>query len=282
MEVKLFLSDILKKTDIDPKNIMLIRHVLSNDKCREYVDNNMVEEYTCIQKKNFTNKYDYWLVFISREGTTAILDSFYKVNGEYTNAPENMPEGFAAPEDFNGNGKYFELERLDTFKDFEQRLMIEWGDGYRMWHHKGTTEKEIIAIQKEKKIPFTSYEDVRLSYPKLKEIMDNPNLYSDWHTALSNVKGIYLIVDTTDGKQYVGSAFGEKGILQRWTSYVNTKDGDDKKLIELLDQHPERYNDFQFSILKVLPEDMEKSEVIKIETKYKNKLLTKKFGLNAN
>ena len=38
MEVKLFLSDILKKTDIDPKNIMLIRHVLSNDKCREYVE----------------------------------------------------------------------------------------------------------------------------------------------------------------------------------------------------------------------------------------------------
>ena len=43
MEVKLFLSDILKKTDIDPKNIMLIRHVLSNDKCREYVD------YRCLR-----------------------------------------------------------------------------------------------------------------------------------------------------------------------------------------------------------------------------------------
>lgn len=280
--VKLLLSDILKKTDIDPKNIMLVRHVLSNDKCRQYVNNNMVEEYTCIQKENFKNKYDYWLVFISREGTTAILDSFYKVNGEYSNIPENMPEGFVAPEDFDGNGKYFELERLDTFKEFEQRLMIEWGEGYRMWHQKATTEKEVIAIQKEKKIPFSSYDDVILLYPKLKEIIDYPDVYSDWHTALSNVYGIYLIVDTKTGERYVGSAYGEKGILQRWTSYVNTKDGDDKKIIELLDKHPERYNEFQFSILRVLPSDMDKDEVIRIENKFKEKLLTRKFGLNAN
>lgn len=70
--------------------------------------------------------------------------------------------------------------------------------------------------------------------------------------------------------------------MQRWTSYVNTKDGDDKKIIELLDKHPERYNEFQFSILRVLPSDMDKDEVIRIENKFKEKLLTRKFGLNAN
>lgn len=280
--VSLLLTDIIKKTGIEPENIMLIRHALSNDKCREYIDNNMVVEYTCVQKKNFTDKYDYWLVFLSGEGTTAILDSFYKVKGKYPNTPENMPEGFAAPEDFDGKGTYFELEKLDTFKDFEHRLTIEWGKSTHMWHHRGTTEKEILSIESKKKIPFSSYEEIRLTYPKLKEIVDNPEVYSDWHTALSVVNGVYLIVDTESGMQYVGSAYGQEGILQRWEDYVNTKDGGNKKLKELLDKHPDRYKSFQFSILKVLPYDSEEDDVIATENNYKDKLLTRKFGLNAN
>lgn len=261
---------------------MLIRHVLSNAKCKEYVDNNMVKEYTAIQKKDFKNNYDYWLVFISREGTTAILDSFYKVTGPYPNIPENMPEGFAAPEDFDGEGTYFELERLDTFKEFEQRLMIEWGKGYRMWHQKATTEKEVLSIQSEKRIPFSSYEDIKLKFSKLKEIVDNPEVYADWHTALSNINGVYLIVDTESGMQYVGSAYGKEGILQRWQSYVETKHGGNKKIKELLDKHPERYKNFKFSILKVLSYDSEEDEVRAFENNYKEKLLTREFGLNAN
>lgn len=280
--VKLLLSDIIKKTEIDPKNIMLIRHVLSNVKCKEYVDNNMVKEYTAIQKKDFKNKYDYWLVFISREGTTAILDSFYKVTGPYPNIPENMPEGFAAPEDFNGEGTYFELERLDTFKEFEHRLMIEWGKGTLMWHQKATTEKEVLSIQSENRIPFSSYEDIKLKFSKLKEIVDNPDVYADWHTALSNINGVYLIVDTESGMQYVGSAYGKEGILQRWESYVETKHGGNKKIKEYLDKHPDGHKNFKFSILKVLPYDSEEDEVIAFENNYKEKLLTRKFGLNAN
>lgn len=281
-DVKLFLTDLVKKTDIDPKKILLIRHALSDPKCKQYFDNNMVEEYTCIQKKDFNNKYDYWLVFRSGEGTTAILYSFYKVIDSYPNTPENMPEGFAAPWDFDGNGTYFELERLDTFEEFEHRLTIQWGKNTHNWKHKCTTEKEILSIQSEKKIPFSSYEDVRLMYPKLKEIIDNPKIYKDWHDALSMVNGVYLIVDTESGMQYVGSAYGKEGILQRWESYVTKKHGGNKKIKELLNEHPDRYKSFQFSILKVLPYDTEEDEVVVFENNYKDKLLTRKFGLNAN
>lgn len=65
-------------------------------------------------------------------------------------------------------------------------------------------------------------------------------------------------------------------------NYVNTKDGGNKKLKELLDKHPDRYKAFQFSILKVLPYDSEEDLVIAAENNYKDKLLTRKFGLNAN
>lgn len=282
MDVKLVLTDLIKKTGINPKDIKLIRHAQSDETFKMCMDMNMVREYTSVQQTKFSKHHKYWMVFIgAEEGTTAVLDSFYKVNGQKPFTMEDLPKEYPEPENQHLLS-IFDLEKLNCLDYFENRLVIEWGKS-RGWHHNAdTSEKEIKVIQKEKKIPFTSYDEVRLMYPKLKEIMDDPNLYSDWHTALSNVKGIYLIVDTTNGKQYIGSAYGKNGILQRWTSYANTKDGDDKKLIELLDKHPERYNDFQFSILKVLPEDIEDNEVIHIETNYKKKLLTKKFGLNAN
>lgn len=79
-----------------------------------------------------------------------------------------------------------------------------------------------------------------------KEILKDNLTYADWHTALSSVRAIYLIVDRTDGKQYVGSAYGEDGLLQRWSMYINTKHGYNKKMKELICNYPERYHNFQF------------------------------------
>lgn len=111
--------------------------------------------------------------------------------------------------------------------------------------------------------------------------MENP-AYSDWQAALKSIYGIYLIVDKESGKQYVGSAYGKEGILQRWTKYVKTGHGDNKKMIDLLKEDPYRYKSFQFSILQVLPSNLTNDEVIEVENKYKDKLLTRKFGLNDN
>lgn len=72
-----------------------------------------------------------------------------------------------------------------------------------------------------------------------KEILKDNLTYADWHTALSSVRAIYLIVDRTDGKQYVGSAYGEDGLLQRWSMYINTKHGHNKKIKELICNYPE-------------------------------------------
>lgn len=52
-----------------------------------------------------------------------------------------MPKAFETP------GDYYELEYSDILKEFENRLIIEWGDATRVWHQKGVTEKEIVAIQ---------------------------------------------------------------------------------------------------------------------------------------
>ena len=89
-------------------------------------------------------------------------------------------------------------------------------------------------------------------------------------------------MDLTDGKQYVGSAYGKEGILQRWAVYVNSYHGDNKKIKALLKEYPERYKDFQFSILQICSKSMSDDEIIDLESLYKKKLGTRKFGLNEN
>jgi len=99
---------------------------------------------------------------------------------------------------------------------------------------------------------------------------------------LSNIYGIYLILDTTDGQQYIGSAYGKEGIWSRWSYYVQTKHGGNKILIDLMSNYPERYKKFQFSILNVLPNSSLREQVMQLEQVTKEKLGTRAFGLNSN
>lgn len=51
---------------------------------------------------------------------------------------------------------------------------------------------------------------------------------------------------------------------------------------EQLMADPATYSRFQFSVLQILPRSTTPEAVIAVEGLYKHKLLTKRFGLNAN
>lgn len=46
-----------------------------------------------------------------------------------------------------------------------------------------------------------------------------------WRTALENQKGVYLITDLSNGKKYVGSAYGNQVLLGRWSAYAASGHG---------------------------------------------------------
>lgn len=278
----LYFSDVLKKAGLDPAKVKLIRHALTDKGFKSCYDKNMVLEYTRQQKSGFSKNYDYWCVFISGKGTLAKLFACYKVGNSVPDTPDVMPKDFPHPEWFQGENAYYDLEHVDLLKDFEGRLTIDWGNSARMWHQKGTTEKPIVAIQADEKKVFSGFENLILTYDELKEIVENPTIYEAWHTALSSVNAIYLIVDQETGKQYVGSAYGKDGLLGRWSCYVNSLHGNNKLMKELICAYPERYHHFQFSILQILPKTVTDDEVIQTESLYKKKLLTIPFGMNDN
>lgn len=275
-------SDVLNKAGLDPSKVKLIRHALTDKGFKSCYERNMVLEYTRQQKAEFSKNYDYWAVFISDKGSYAKLFAVYAVGDAVPDTPDVIPAGFPHPEWFQGENMFFDLQHIDAFQMYEGRLMIDWGKGTRAWHQKGTTEKPIIAIWTDTKKVFSGFENLILKYDELKEIVENPTIYDSWHTALSSVNAIYLIVDTETGKQYVGSAYGKEGLLGRWSCYVNTFHGNNKEMMELICNHPERYHYFQFSVLQILPKTATVDDIIHMESLYKKKLMSIHFGMNDN
>ena len=282
----LHFSDILEKVGLDPAKVKLIRHSLGDkdfSKCY-YSEPQMVWEYTRIQKPGFSKGYDYWCVFVSGEGTTARLFACYKVNGAVSATPDLKPAGFPLEGRFEGKYDYFDLEPVDNLKEYEHRLVIEWGRAALSWHQKGTTEKDVLAIDSPVKKPFIGYDKVVLTYAELKEVVENKEVYELWQAALSAVNAVYLIVDTNtkSGQQYVGSAYGKDGLLGRWRIYVDSLHGHNKLMKEVICAHPDRYKFFQFSILQILPKTLTDDEVIHTESLWKEKLQSIRFGMNDN
>jgi hypothetical protein len=98
-----------------------------------------------------------------------------------------------------------------------------------------------------------------------------------WCNALSQWRGIYYIFDPTVGKGYVGSAYGKDNLLGRWQNYKESGHGGNSLL---KDRNPHA---FQFSILQRVSPDMDESDVIRLESTWKERLHTRDpFGLNDN
>jgi hypothetical protein len=106
--------------------------------------------------------------------------------------------------------------------------------------------------------------------------------HREWHRALASVSGIYLILDTVTGLQYVGSAYGTEGILGRWQAYAQSGHGGNLQLRELIAKNPSCVHAWQYSILTTLSQSVTRDEVIQLESLYKQKLGSRAHGLNSN
>jgi len=128
--------------------------------------------------------------------------------------------------------------------------------------------------------PFVGFDSVSLSFGQLDAIVRNDRL--DWKTALQNMKGVYVIVDSKTGKKYVGSAYGDVGIWQRWCVYIATGHGGNRGLVDHLANGGAREN-FRITLLEAWPARTDDQFIIKRENYWKDALLTRgDFGYNRN
>ena len=231
---------------------------------------------------------DYIVSCIGLENSHARLFGIYRVAGP----PERgkpQPPVFSHPdtEAPESENYYYSLEAVPGFDDLNGRVVIHWGTSALAWHQwlvkPGTSnDKEVVEILPRGYVrEFPGYLDFAISFDELAEIVRNPNANREWHRMLSAVAGVYLIVDSTTGKQYVGSASGENGIMGRWANYVATGHGGNVQMVALMAANAKCMHQFTFTVLRTLPRTLTKLEVIGYESLYKQKLGSRAFGLNS-
>jgi hypothetical protein len=110
------------------------------------------------------------------------------------------------------------------------------------------------------------------------------NQRPDWRAALSDVKGVYLISDKSNGKKYVGSAYGDAGIWSRWACYMGTGHGGNDDLVRLIKSRGMKYarENFHFAILEVMAKSTPDEVVTTREAHWKRVLLSREHGYNKN
>lgn len=180
----------------------------------------------------------------------------------------------------------YQLERRQQSDQLEGRIVASFKRPGRQSYLLGERwrdELQIAEIRAKKlRVPeFPGYSWVSLSKRHL-DIIVNESVES-WRVALSHVAGVYLIADRKTGRLYVGSATSGEGIWSRWCSYSRTNHGGNKELKNLLDREGESYaENFQFGILEIADTHASVEDVLSRELRWKELLLTKEYGYNAN
>lgn len=260
----------------------LVRHQDARYDVHDLLRRGWLEAYQGYQSRPIFDGCERIVSFVGTEGTKARLVGVYRIVGKRDGREVPLPPGCPYTEWIESR-HFYQLKRESGYEDLENRVVIEWGKGALAWHQR-LSNKEVVEILPKGQLrpPFRDYLEFTLTYAELVDLYLNEDANRGWRARLAAVAGVYLILATTTGAQYVGSAHGAEGIWGRWAAYVRDGHGGNDLLKELLASDPAYPEAFCYSILQILPKTFARSEVLEWERRYKNKLGSRARGLNAN
>lgn len=180
----------------------------------------------------------------------------------------------------------YDAEEIPEYKKYFGRVLVKYHNtnvGMGRKYESVMNDLEVLQVLNEMYTgnDFPGYENVRLTYNQLKNIIDRQ--LPGWIDALRNQKAVYLITDKKTGKLYVGSATAQWGmLLQRWSDYANNGHGGNVKLKELIKKEGFDYvkENFQYSIIENYNARMDDQYILKREYWWMDTLKTREFGYN--
>lgn len=208
----------------------------------------------------------------------------------YTVSPEQWV--FAGVYDVNKKTNYndiknnvaYDLIPVPEYENLIGRLILEYKNTTQQLKRNAENvldDIKVVEILKKpyKGIEFTGYNNINLTFQELEVIIKNS--VDEWKRKLENITGIYMLSDRNTGKRYIGSAYGQEGIWQRWSSYIYSQNGGNKELLQLNNNYIRE--NFTFTLLEWYTIGTDTEYIISRESYWKNVMMSKgKYGYNGN
>lgn len=184
-------------------------------------------------------------------------------------ATDTAPDRNIAKE---GEQRLFDLQPDHRLSDYAGRIEVATPEGRTYARHADTTDLEITALHAHpaNDPPMPDWRNLVLTTARLR------HLPQPWSDRLRNWRGIYLIIDKTDGQRYIGAAYGQDNLLGRWQAHIAADRGIATRLRQ---RNPQN---FCFSILELTSPTAPPDYVIALESGWKSRLHTRECGLNEN
>ncbi|MFU1853195.1 GIY-YIG nuclease family protein [Citrobacter portucalensis] len=234
------------------------------------------DDWQCWQKRlEFSRKYVVSLLRLSAE--TWLFAGVFQQKGH--SGKQTYP-------DREERYYQYDLQKILEAEEYAGRMSINFKNTARNFIRRGENIQNELVVSAISPVrltfgEFPGYRNVALSRNSIGAIL-RLNIQS-WRTALSVVKGIYVLTDRDGGKLYVGKADGNEGIWGRWEYYFGSGHGGNVGLKEAFGTGDEnRLQNISFAILEVIDPNTEDREIDRRETHWKKILLSREFGHNRN
>ena len=269
-------NDLLALEGVDIAEVRLVRHqdrrLGPGGLHRAWLrDRRAFEEYQSVQSRDCFDIGDLIASFVATEARKTVFVGLYRVVDVGTCPPGSVD--VLVEEDITGFFRY-DLQLVEDLAGYRDRVVIDWGAAARSWLQRAARQaKPVIEIAEQDEPRFPGFREF------VRPVNEVPSLPNGWQQVLRSVKGVYLLVDLDTGQQYVGSAKGADSLFGRWMQYATDGHGGNLGLRRAATGGRRRY---QVSVLEVVDENTPDTTIEQIESCWKNKLLSRTFGLNVN
>lgn len=103
---------------------------------------------------------------------------------------------------------WFDLSPTDFYSQWKGKLVVDWPPERSWWRRSHRNDMGVLAILEESALDaaMPEWDQIDVTWEELAV------LPSRWKTAIRQWRGIYFIFDESDGKGYVGSAYGGENL----------------------------------------------------------------------
>ncbi len=265
-------SDLLTSEAIDPKAVHLVRHQKQSGvrKTPYWLwrnDRAEFERYQCIQGRPVFRTGNLVASFVAPSSNETLFAGLYLVDGKGI-APQGMRDPIG---DHSVAGLHlYSLSRDNRLSEYSDKLLIDWGPGYRSWvqrAHKKT--KHVVELRRKVGDPaFPGYLHLITTLSEVESLPES------WTARLREARGIYVLTCPRTHELYVGSATGEGGFYERWCQHA-AKGGDAVRF------RSREASDYQVSVLEVAGSNASERDILYAEQLWMKKLQTNEMGLNG-